>query len=144
MKLLISFLLWSLVFVLIAGGLDQLFVRVEMRQPALAEVRAFHVEFRTRLLHLVEELQNTGIPTKKKPPLPSVHKPPLSSTEPTVRPPAVKGGNAVQPESTLVAPAESGGNPRYLYADEKGDLLFADRLQDIPAAYRGASQPLAR
>lgn len=142
--MLLSFLLWSLVFLSIAVGLDQLFVRVEMRQPVLAEIRTFHVDFRTRLLHLAVQLRSTEIPATKKKELPSMPKISSTAAKSTVRPSAATGGKGEQPVTTQAAPAESAGNPRYLYTDDKGDLLFADRVEDIPADYRGAAQPLAR
>lgn len=50
MKSLGRFLLWSLVFLLILAGLDQLLVRVRLRTPVLAQGQDFYREFRGRIL----------------------------------------------------------------------------------------------
>ena len=39
------------------------------------------------------------------------------------------------------APGEP--EPRYLYVDKYGELHFADRLEEVPAAYRRDAQPLS-
>ena len=44
---------------------------------------------------------------------------------------------AVQPPVAAPAPAR-----RYVYADDQGQLQFADRLSDVPAKYRDQAQPM--
>lgn len=144
MKRLFSFLLWSLAFLFVGVGLDQLLVRVELRQPALAEIRTFYVDFRARLLHLAAGLPIADRPARKHQPLPSVLKAPSTATRSAARSPAASGGEQVKPEMTQPAAATPKSAPRYLFTDEKGGLHFADRFEDIPSAYREAAQPLAR
>lgn len=140
MKPLLSFLFWSLVFFLAAVGLDQFFVRVEMRRPVLVEVRTFYVDFRARLLRQMAGFPNIDVPFTQKQLLPTMPKNFSADDNPTV---AVDGK---QPKSVATLPVSvaSESNPRYLYSDDKGNLLFVDRLEDIPSADRGAAQPLAR
>lgn len=144
MKRLTSFLFWGLIFFLMVSGLDQLLIRVEMRKPMLVEIRTFYVDFRTRLLHLTEGLPASEIPVTKGLPWTSSPKAPSMVRTPAVHPPVASSGRQIKLETPPSPEAISGSAPRYLFTDDKGGLHFADRLEDIPAAYREAAQPFAR
>ena len=45
----------------------------------------------------------------------------------------------VEKEPTAVVKVE-GDNPRYLYADENGQLQFADSMEDIPPEFRKGAE----
>jgi hypothetical protein len=59
------------------------------------------------------------------------------------------GGDCRQEPETIEAVIAGGEGrsavaaQRYLYVDGQGALQFADRLEDVPAAYRNQAQPLA-
>ncbi len=136
MKRLVSFLFWTLLFLLLCLGIDQLLVRVEMPLPVLAEARTFYVDFRSRLLQLGHPSPAQGTaavkraaPGKAK----AVETPPAAS-------PAAKGSTP-RPQP---APAAEARSPRYLYADKGGELHFADSLEEVPAAYRKDAQRLEK
>jgi hypothetical protein len=144
MKLLFSFLFWAFLFLVACVGLDQLLMRVAMPLPVLAEVRTFYADFRTRLLHLAQRTPEATAPGGKKaaparlqqsgPVLPKAAEPPSVLPREKKRPPATSS-----PSADGEAKA-----PHYLYVDGKGALLFADRLEEIPPAYRKDAQRLAR
>ena len=48
------------------------------------------------------------------------------------------------PASSSPAPAAGVSAPRYVYVDGQGELRFADRLEEIPAAYRKDAQRLEK
>ncbi|WP_429884829.1 hypothetical protein [Geoalkalibacter halelectricus] len=50
MKKIAGFVLWSLLFVLLLAGLDQLLLRADLDVPAYRETRRFYVDFRARLI----------------------------------------------------------------------------------------------
>ncbi len=143
MKRLFSFLFWSFLFLVVCLGLDQLLVRSEMQLPVLAEVRTFYVDFRTRLLHLAQRPPGDESPSKGKSAPPRTQKgtpvPPITAEPPA----APREGNTV-PATTRLSPASEEKHPRYLYVDDKGALLFADHLEDVPPAYRKEAQRLER
>jgi len=127
MNKLMKFLLWSVVFLALLLACDQLLLRVPMRQPALATVRSFYLDFRGRLLHLDE------------------HRPPPTIDQLIDRevqsPPPVPTAKRLAPAAKTAAPAPG---PRYLYVDGEGNLQFADRFEDIPRKYRKAARPMER
>jgi hypothetical protein len=143
MKRLFSFLFWSFLFLVVCLGLDQLLVRSEMQLPVLTEVRTFYVDFRTRLLHLAQRLPEDKSPSKRKSvpsrPQKSAPIPPKAAELPATP----REGNNV-PATTSLAPATEESLPRYLYVDDEGTLLFADRLEDVPPVYRKDAQRLER
>lgn len=143
MKRLFSFLFWSFLFLVVCLGLDQLLVRSEMQLPVLAEVRTFYVDFRTRLLHLAQRLPEDKSPSKGKSvtsrPQKATPVPPKAS-----KPTAAPGEGNTVPATTRISPASEEKHPRYLYVDDKGALLFADHLENVPPAYRKDAQRLER
>jgi len=141
MRRLAVFLFWTIVFLALAAGIDQLLVRVEMPLPVLAEVQTFYVDFRSRLLRIGEAPRHRAEPT------------PDVAPAPAPRPPAAPGApgapvreHGAKPAMKKGGPAHSAEtpSPRYLYVDRGGELHFADRLEEIPAAYREEAQRLER
>jgi hypothetical protein len=140
-----TFLLWTLVFVAIVLATDQFFVRFNPRLPVLAEVRAFYVDFRARLLGLeptLPRLPEWATPAGSGKPAPS---PPADApARPDVpEPPPKKPAAAPAAKAAAPAPLPAGG-AGYVYADERGELRFAATLGEIPPALRAKAQPLAR
>jgi hypothetical protein len=144
MKRLFSFLFWSFLFLVACVGLDQLLMRVAMPLPVLSEVRTFYVDFRPRLLRLAQRTPAATSPSAKK-----AAPPRLQQSVPVLpkaaEPPSVLPREKKSPAATSSPSAEGEVKaPHFLYVDGKGALLFADRLEEIPPAYRKDAQRLAR
>lgn len=133
-------LFWTLLFLVMLLAVDQLLVQVPPIHPAHAAVSQFYQDFRGRLIDLtfgdkdaakpsieaVIEKQQAKKPAAKAAPEPAAEKPaavdaPLAADKPVVQ-----------------------KAQRYLYADGKGELHFADSLDDIPDEYRGQAQPMGQ
>ena len=50
-------------------------------------------------------------------------------------------GSAIEQAESPPPPARA-VTPRWVYADEAGNLQFADHLEEVPARYRAEAQPL--
>lgn len=108
---------WSLLVLVLLIGFDQFMIRVPLQVPGVTQAQTFYVDFRGRLLGLIGVDSFTGRSGQ------SIEQ----VIEANSQPPAVK-----------VKPAQ-----RYLYVDDSGILQFADSLDQVPARYRDAAQPLA-
>lgn len=127
MKRLARPLLWTLLFLLIMVGIDQFFMRVPTRQPALNAVRHFYLDLRTRLLHLVPGQKATSVEAV-------IEK--AQQTPSQLRP--------QRPVAKKPAPPVTATDPSYFYADEQGELRFADSLNEIPERFRKDAQRLEK
>jgi hypothetical protein len=116
-------LLWALLFLLILVAIDQFFLRVPTDQPALKAVRHFYLDFRTRLLGLIPGPGATSVE---------------AVIERAERAPVQQRS---QPVTKKPAPPAAKG-PSYFYADEQGELRFADSLDEIPERFRKGAQRL--
>jgi len=121
MKRIARSLLWTILFLLILAAVDQFFVRVPIQQPAIKAVRHFYLDFRTRLGHLWPGTQPTSVEAVIE-----------RAEQAPVKP---------QPVTTKAKPAVN-KEPSYFYADEKGELRFADSLSEIPERFRKDAQRL--
>jgi hypothetical protein len=115
MKRIVAALIWTSLFLVLLAGMDQFFLRVPTTMPILTEVRAFYLDFRSRLALLGGWRQ-----------------------EPTLE--SVIEETAAEP--LLRFPRSGESAPRYLYADRRGELHFADTLKEIPPEYRKEAQLL--
>jgi hypothetical protein len=143
----LSMLLWSAVFLLLLAGIDQLLVRAPASHPAHVAVATFYRDLRSRLIDLAGETlvaQPPVWPAKTVPPAPGppsakgeqvIKKPPTSPLEP----PSTTAATPAKPKPAWQTPEPS---PRYLYADERGELRFADTLAEIPEPYRDKARRL--
>jgi len=102
---------WVIIFFCMLLAVDQFMLRVEFKTGGMQVAQEFYLDFRQRLVGLA------GSPEPK-----SVEEV-ISEKEPAAAPTA--------PE----APA-----PRYLYADENGQLQFANSMEDIPPQFRKGAQ----
>lgn len=126
MKRLLTFSFWGFLFLGLLLATDQLLLRVEIPQSSYTALRTFYIDFRQRLIvgpGGEKATVNSPVVAKKPPPA----APALTSQAAPVSPPAPS------------PPAASGG---YFYADAQGELLFVDRLDEVPEAYRDQAQPL--
>jgi hypothetical protein len=126
MKKLKKIFLWSLVFLLLLTGFDQLLLRAPMDAPGLREIQTFYQDFRGRLFSLVT---GSSAPTIDK----IIEQADLPVTAP-----------AKAPAAAVVAPTakSEGASPRYLYVDKDGALQFAESLDEVPTKFRASAQQL--
>ncbi|TYO96812.1 hypothetical protein EDC39_112100 [Geothermobacter ehrlichii] len=117
MKRVRRFLLWSLVFLALLAGFDQLVLRMPAAGGPLQVVQSFYRDFRARLFALV----SSGAPK-------SIDQ--------------VIDRAADTAEQAPAGLARKG--PRYLYVDDRGTLQFADSLDDIPQSFRSSAQKLEK
>ena len=117
MKRIVRFLIRGVLFIALLLVFDQAILHVSPDIPGIREVQHFYVDFRGRLLHLGNENTETSIET----------------TIETAEQPREKS-----PKETE-SPAKA---PRYIFADENGQLQFADSLDQIPLAYRQSAELL--
>mgnify|MGYP001237905385 CR=1 FL=1 len=113
MKKIVSFLLWSVCFVVLLAIGDQFLLRYPGKSvPVLHEFQQFYRSFRSRLL-------DTELPS------------PVEQASP---------GRQVQ--NVSVPPVATPQAPQYVYVDQDGQLNFAVSLDEIPRAFRDGAQPL--
>jgi hypothetical protein len=135
MHRLIKPIFWTFLFLLMMIVIDQFLVQVPPVHPAHAAVSNFYQDFRSRLIDLtfgekkatpksVEAVIEKQQKDQKAPPQ-KVNKPGQKQTEPA---------NKLQLKKSQ----------RYLYSDGKGELHFADSLEDVPDKYRGQAQPMGK
>ncbi len=135
MHRLIKPIFWTFLFLIMMIVIDQFLVQVPPVHPAHAAVSNFYQDFRSRLIDLtfgekkatpktieaVIEKQRKDQKTSPK----KVNNPSQKQTEPANKPRPKK-------------------SQRYLYSDGKGELHFADSLEDVPDKYRGQAQPMGK
>lgn len=133
MRRLIKPIFWTFLFLVMMLALDQFFVQVPPLHPAHATVSNFYRDFRGRLIDLafgekkaepksieaVIDTQQKGKPGPQK------------ATAKTGDKPAKATGGS---------PAKTA--QRYIYSDGRGELHFADSLEEVPDEYRGQAQPM--
>ena len=101
---------WVIIFFCLLLTVDQFLLRVEFKSGGMQVAQEFYLDFRQRLIGIGSGSQ------------------PISVEE-------VIG----EKEPTAVIKVE-GDNPRYLYADENGQLQFADSMEDIPPEFRKGAE----
>ncbi|MBF0646829.1 hypothetical protein HTZ97_01965 [Desulfuromonas acetoxidans] len=112
MKKIISFLIWTVCFIVLLIISDQFLLRYPGSSvPVLGEFQRFYHSFRSRVLQ--ESL--TLPPTETAP--------------------------SAAPASVPQTAAEKAA-PQYIYVDESGQLNFASTLDEIPPRLRDAAEPL--
>jgi len=135
MHRLIKPIFWTFLFLLMMIVIDQFLVQVPPVHPAHAAVSNFYQDFRSRLIDLtfgekkatpktIEAVIEKQRKDQKTSPQ-KVKKPDQKQTKPA---------NNTQPKKSQ----------RYLYSDGKGELHFADSLEDVPDKYRGQAQPMGK
>jgi hypothetical protein len=142
-------LLWTLVLLLLLAGLDQLLVRVPVTSPVPLAVVTFYRDLRSRLVELAKGLTSAPAPVKPAKPAPSAPTngaPPASiegvleqhQARPAIPLPLPPATSAVP----KLAPLVKEQAPRYIFADDQGELHFAETLAEIPEQYRERAKVL--
>jgi hypothetical protein len=101
---------WVIIFFCLLLAFDQFLLRVEFKFGGMQVAQEFYLDFRQRLIGL------TGAPAQ-------------TSVE-----------EVISEKRDDVAPVLEPPAPRYLYADENGQLQFADSMEDIPPQFRKDAQ----
>lgn len=152
MSRLFSLLLWTAVFLLIVLAVDQLLLRVPASLPAHVAVADFYRDLRGRVLDLAKGGKPAPAPaaeaTPATPPaLPTkaVKEAPGSVEaiiEQRAATPSVPAKAAAPARPPTAIPQANGAQPRYVYADDQGQLHFADSLNEVPVGYRSKAKVL--
>jgi hypothetical protein len=135
-------LLWTLVFLLLLVGIDQLLVRVPATHPAHVAVASFYRDLRARLLDLAKGGAAAPAPVrpvKRAPPAPARGGPP-AGIEGIIE--SHQAGQAKSPAPPSARAQAGDAAPRYLYADDQGELHFAETLAEIPEPFRARARVL--
>lgn len=145
MKRLFSCLLWTLVFLLLLLGIDQLLVRVPVTSPAPLAVASFYRDLRARLLDLAKggaaapSPVRPGKPVKPAPPV-SARGGPSAGIEGVIE--RHQAGPTTPPAPSSARTQAGDAAPRYLYADDQGELHFAETLAEVPEPFRTRARVL--
>ena len=137
-----SILLWTAVFCLLLLAIDQLLVRVPATAPAHLAVATFYRDLRGRVIDLVSGTRPAPSPAiPAKPVSPPKAKAAPANVEAIIEqrrpaPPVATAKPAASP------PAAAEPAPRYVYADDRGELHFAETLAEIPEQYRDRAKRL--
>lgn len=145
MRTLFSALLWTAVFLLILAGLDQFLVRVPATLPAHVAVASFYRDLRSRTLELATGKKPAPAPPAAVKPAPVIKgkeraKAPASPASVEALIDQRRTGSNPRPAGTRLEPVET--RPRYVYADERGEIHFAGTLAEVPEEYRAKAKLL--
>jgi len=152
MRRVLAALLWTVTFLLLLVGFDQLLVRVQVTSPAPLAVVTFYRDLRSRVLEVAKGLMETSAPparpAKPAPPPPAKGAPPATveglieqhRSRPAIPLPPPK----TPPAKAQPNPPAKDAAPRYVYADDGGELHFATTLAEIPDRYRERARLLGQ
>lgn len=133
MHRLIKPIFWTFLFLVMMLVIDQVLVQVPPVHPAHAAVSNFYRDFRNRLTDLAFG-ERELIPKSIE-----------AVIEKQQKGAAPKKAEKTKPEQTKTTAApQAKTNQRYIYSDGKGELHFADSLDDVPDEYRGLAQPMSK
>jgi hypothetical protein len=133
MHRLIKPIFWTFLFLVMMLVIDQLLVQVPHVHPAHAAVSNFYRDFRSRL---------TDLAFGERKAAPKSIEAVISKQQKGVEPKKAEESRAEQTETTAAQQAKK--SQRYIYSDGKGELHFADSLDDVPDKYRGLAQPMGK
>lgn len=134
MRRLIKPIFWTFLFLVMMLAIDQFFVQVPPIHPAHAAVSNFYRDFRGRLFDLAfgekqaEPKSIEAVIDKQQ------------KVEQSVK-------AEVKQDTATSVPANKAltkKTQRYIYSDGKGELHFADSLDEVPDKYRGQAQPIGQ
>lgn len=130
MRTLFSVVLWALVFLLILVAVDQLLVRVPATLPIHVAAAEFYRDLRGRVIDLVKGGKSPSAP----PAAPVKPPPPVKSPKGPGK--GIEGIIEQRQARPPAAPSAGQPVPRYVYADSRGEIHFADTLAEVPEEYR--------
>ena len=133
MNRLFKAIFWTFLFLVMILAIDQLLVQVPPMHPAHAAVSNFYRDFRSRMIDLAFG-EKQAEPQSIEAVIETMQKKPQE--KPSKEGPASKEKR--KPEASSASKAAQ----RYIYSDGKGELQFADSLEDVPKEYRAQAQPM--
>ena len=133
MHRLIKPIFWTFLFLVMMIVIDQVLVQVPPIHPAHTAVRNFYQDFRSRL---------TDFTFGEKKATPKSIEAVIANQQKETVPKKTEPTKGQQAEATAAPKAQKG--QRYIYSDGKGELHFADSLDDVPDQYRGLAQPMGK
>ena len=133
MHRLIKPIFWTFLFLVMMLVIDQVLVQVPPIHPAHAAVSNFYQDFRSRL---------TDFTLGEKKATPKSIEAVIAKQQKETTPKKTGQSKELQAEATAAPKAQKG--QRYIYSDGKGELHFADSLDDVPDQYRGLAQPMGK
>lgn len=135
MHRLIKPIFWTILFLLMMLVIDQFLVQVPPVHPAHAAVSNFYRDFRGRLIDLAfNERQAT----------PKSIEAVIEKQQRKEKAAAKKPEAAKQKQAQPTTAPQTVKKQRYIYSDSKGELQFADSLDEVPTEYREQAQPMAK
>ena len=130
---LIKPIFWTFLFLVMMLVIDQILVQVPPVHPAHAAVRNFYQDFRSRL---------TDLTFGEKKATPKSIEAVIAKQQKETAP--KKTGPTKEQQAENTAAPQTQKAQRYIYSDGKGELNFADSLDDVPDEYRGLAQPMGK
>ena len=130
---LIKPIFWTFLFLIMMLVIDQFLVQVPPIHPAHATVSNFYQDFRSRL---------TALAFSEKKATPKSIEAVIAKQQKETAPKKTEQAKEHQAEATAAPQAQKA--PRYIYSDGKGELHFADSLDDVPDEYRRLAQPMGK
>jgi len=130
---LIKPIFWTFLFLIMMLVIDQFLVQVPPIHPAHATVSNFYQDFRSRL---------TALAFGEKKATPKSIEAVIAKQQKETAPKKTEQAKEHQAEATAAPQAQKA--PRYIYSDGKGELHFADSLDDVPDEYRRLAQPMGK
>ena len=130
---LIKPIFWTFLFLIMMLVIDQFLVQVAPIHPAHATVSNFYQDFRSRL---------TALAFGEKKATPKSIEAVIAKKQKETAPKKTEQAKEHQAESTAAPQAQKA--QRYIYSDGKGELHFADSLDDVPDKYRRLAQPMGK
>ena len=135
MHRLIKPIFWTFLFLIMMIVIDQFLVQVPPVHPAHATVSNFYQDFRSRLIDLTFGEKKTTPKTVE------------AVIEKQQKGKKIAPQKVNKPGQKQTKPADKSHlkkSQRYVYSDGKGELHFADSLEDVPDKYRGQAQPMGK
>jgi len=130
---LIKPIFWTFLFLIMMLVIDQFLVQVPPIHPAHATVSNFYQDFRSRL---------TALAFGEKKATPKSIEAVIAKQQKETAPKKTEQAKEHQAEATAAPQAQKA--QRYIYSDGKGELHFADTLDDVPDEYRRLAQPMGK
>lgn len=136
MHRLIKPIFWTFLFLAMLLAIDQFLVLVPPVHPAHEAVSTFYTDFRGRLIDLTfgekrSEPESVEAVIEEQ-----------QAAEGKVAPKDAAALGKKPASEAKSAPPEQA--QRYIYSDGKGELHFADSLEEVPGQYRGQAQPMGK
>ena len=136
MHRLIKPIFWTILFLAMLLVIDQFLVLVPPVHPAHEAVSKFYTDFRGRLIDLTFGEKKSAPKSVEA----VIEKQQAAEEKVTTKDPGTTDKKPTKP--TKSAPPQQA--QRYIYSDGKGELHFADSLEEVPDEYRGQAQPMAK